>query len=173
MKKNIRDKWWKTFIKHRPDCLGIETPIIMANQGLNSWLGCSSSVWHASGHIENFVDPLVECTKCKHRFRYAAPATTYIVRQDHIGDVLECPTKQPGCSKENLSGNYLWELIQLFQEPREFNLLFRTHVGPISDHTSEVYLRPETAQGIFVNFHTITTAMRKQLPFGNPCPSFK
>jgi len=107
--------------------------------GLDSSILMNPSVWHASGHTESFADPLVECKSCHTRFR-----------EDHLSKNRNCPT----CGKNN------------WTDPKLFNLMFKTHIGPVEDQISETYLRPETAQGIFVNFSNILDTMRVKLPFG-------
>jgi glycyl-tRNA synthetase len=111
-------------------------------------------VWVASGHVENFSDPLVECKECNSRFR-----------QDHLlaelGVDIECP-EPPAALKELGCPNCGGEL----GEPRRFNLMFKTFMGPVEDTANEVFLRPETAQGIFVNFKNVLDSTRKKLPFG-------
>ena len=105
--------------------------------GLDASILMHPDVWRASGHVGSFSDPLVECKSCNQRFR-----------EDHL-DGPDCPN----CGGE-------------LTEPRQFNLMFRTFIGPVEDQASEAYLRPETAQGIFVNFDNVLTATRKRLPFG-------
>ena len=97
-------------------------------------------VWEASGHLANFTDPLVDCTNCKQRFR-----------QDKLDDPDTCPS----CGKHGT-----------FTEPRQFNLMFKTHAGPVEDSSAVAYLRPETAQGMFVNFSNVLNTSRKRPPFG-------
>ncbi len=106
--------------------------------GLDAAILMHSRVWEASGHVAGFSDPLVECRECHHRFR-----------PDHLEDAGKCPD----CGGE-------------LTEPRMFNLMFETHVGPVKDEGARVFLRPETAQGIFVNFDNVQTTTRKKLPFG-------
>jgi glycyl-tRNA synthetase len=108
--------------------------------GLESSIIMSPKVWEASGHVATFTDPLVECTNCHHRFR-----------ADHID--LERPCKDCGQGPA-------------WTEPRQFNLMFKTHMGPVEDSSNAVYLRPETAQGMFVDFSTIQQTSRKKIPFG-------
>lgn len=127
LKRNVKNAWWQSVVYERDDMYGQDASILMHPQ-----------VWHASGHVEGFSDPLVDCKKCKHRFR-----------QDHLDD----PTKCPDCGGE-------------LTEARQFNLMFKTFLGPVEDKTSTVFLRPETAQGIFVNFLNIATTMRAKIPFG-------
>ncbi|HVF53730.1 MAG TPA: glycine--tRNA ligase [Actinomycetota bacterium] len=108
--------------------------------GLESSILMSPKVWEASGHIATFTDPLVECTNCHHRFR-----------ADHIDLSGACPD----CGTRSS-----------WTEPRQFNLMFKTHMGPVEDSASVAYLRPETAQGMFVDFMTVQTTSRKKIPFG-------
>ena len=129
LKRNIKDAWWRSMVRERADVVGIDTAIIQ-----------SPRVWEASGHVQNFHDPMVDCRACKGRFR-----------EDHLEDSETCPT----CGAKGA-----------FTEAREFNLMFRTHVGPVADDAAEAYLRPETAQGIFINFENVLTATRRRLPFG-------
>ena len=113
----------------RDDVVGIDASILMAPE-----------VWKASGHVDGFSDPLVDCKNCKERFR-----------ADNIDLTKPCPS----CGKEDT-----------LTEPRDFNLMFKTQVGPVEESSSIAYLRPETAQGIFVNFSNVQSTMRKKLPFG-------
>jgi glycyl-tRNA synthetase len=108
--------------------------------GLESSILMSPRVWEASGHVSTFTDPLVECTNCHHRFR-----------ADHVDLDAACPDCGRGPS---------------WTEPRHFNLMFKTHMGPVEDSAHAIYLRPETAQGMFVDFMTVQTASRRKIPFG-------
>ena len=126
LKRNVKEAWWRSVILERDDMVGLDAAILMHPQ-----------VWVASGHVENFADPLVECRSCNLRFR----------TDDLTTD--RCPE----CGGE-------------FTDPRQFNLMFKTHMGPVEDTANEVYLRPETAQGIFVNFPNVVNSTRKKLPFG-------
>ena len=126
LKRQVKEAWWRSVIVEREDMVGLDAAILMAPQ-----------VWVASGHVENFSDPLVECRSCHLRFR---------------ADQLEGETC-PECGGD-------------FTEPRRFNLMFRTFMGPVEDTGHEVFLRPETAQGIFVNFKNVLNSTRKKLPFG-------
>jgi glycyl-tRNA synthetase len=128
LKKNIMDLWWKTFVQDRDDMYGVDAAILM-----------NQKVWQASGHVDTFTDPLVECSNCKSRFR-----------ADKI-DTSKCPT----CGME-----------KTFGEPRQFNLMFKTNVGPLEDENSVSYLRPETAQGIFTNYKNVVDSFYPDLPFG-------
>ncbi|HFE63138.1 MAG: glycine--tRNA ligase [Deltaproteobacteria bacterium] len=134
LKKNIKELWWKAFVYERDDIEGLDAGILMHPR-----------VWEASGHVEGFTDPMVDCKKCKARFR-----------ADQLDQVWcpEKPSKHPGeCGGE-------------LTEPRMFNLMFKTFMGPVEDESSVVYLRPETAQGIYVNFHNVREAGRQKIPFG-------
>ncbi len=109
-------------------------------EGIDSAILMHPSVWEASGHVSGFTDPLVECKTCHNRFR-----------EDQIEDIKICPEK-------NCDGK--------LTESKQFNLMFQTHMGPVQDKGSQIYLRPETAQGIFVNFENVMTSTRKKIPFG-------
>jgi len=126
LKRNVRDAWWKAIVHERADVVGLDTSIMMHPR-----------VWEASGHVDGFADPMVDCKSCRLRWR---------------ADELETQVC-PGC------GGAL-------TEPRMFNLMFKTFMGPVEEEASTVYLRPETAQGIFVNFENVMTTSRKKLPFG-------
>jgi len=126
LKKNIESSWWNFMVTTRPNVVGMDSAIIT-----------HPDVWKASGHLKHFHDPMVDCKKCKNRFR-----------QDHVeGDT--CP-----------------ECGGPLTEPREFGLMFKTQMGALEDGSETVYLRPETCQSIFVNFKNIVTATRQKLPFG-------
>ena len=128
LRRNVRGAWWRSMVQLRDDVVGLEAAIIM-----------SPRVWEASGHVEGFHDPLVECLNCHQRFR-----------QDHLGEDPTCPN----CGEKR------------FTEPKQFNLMFKTHMGPVEDDSSAAYLRPETAQGMFVDFALVQQASRKKVPFG-------
>ncbi len=127
LKRNVKNAWWDYMVHRRDDIEGIDCSILMAPK-----------VWEASGHLKNFTDPLVDCKKCKKRWR-----------QDKLEDTTKCPD----CSGE-------------LTEPRNFNLMFKTFMGPVEDGGNVVYMRPETAQGIFVNFKNVVTSSRQKPPFG-------
>ena len=128
IKRNIRELWWRRMVQERDDIVGIEAAIIT-----------NPDVWRASGHVDSFADPLVDCLECHSR-----------IRADHIEDET-CPV----CGT-----------VGRFTEERQFNLLFRTFVGPLQDDGAVAYLRPETAQGMFVNFEQVQQSTRRRLPFG-------
>jgi glycyl-tRNA synthetase len=127
LRRNLRQAWWRSMVQLRDDIVGLEAAVVTP-----------SAVWKASGHLDTFHDPLVECLTCHQRFR-----------QDHLESGV-CP---------NCGGN-------TFTEPRQFNLMLKTFLGPVEDDESVAYLRPETAQGMFVNFPTIQTVSRRKIPFG-------
>ncbi len=129
LKHNIKTAWWNAMTR-RQDIDGLDAAILMAPQ-----------VWVASGHVEGFTDPLVDCSNCKARFRTDVEA--YATEK-------KCPT----CGSKDLS------------EPRNFNLMFKTFMGPLEDTASVVYLRPETAQGIYVNYQNVQVTARRKIPFG-------
>jgi glycyl-tRNA synthetase len=126
LKNNIKRAWWRSVVQERDDVVGLDAAIIM-----------NPTAWKASGHVDTFADPMVDCKNCKRRFR---------------ADQLE-GDRCPECGGE-------------LTEARMFNLMFKTFVGPVEDDASVAYLRPETAQGIFVNFENVVTTTRKRLPFG-------
>ena len=126
LKRNVKDAWWKAMVWERDDVVGLDSAIMMHPE-----------VWRASGHLDAFRDPLVECKECHHRWR-----------EDQLEE-RSCPD----CGGE-------------LTETRMFNTMFRTFMGPVEESASTVYLRPETAQGIFVNFNNVLTATRRKLPFG-------
>ena len=128
MKRNIRELWWRRMVQERSDVVGIEAAIIT-----------NPAVWKASGHVDGFSDPLVDCLECRSR-----------VRADFIEDDT-CPV----CGA-----------VGRFTDERQFNLLFRTFVGAVQDDAATAYLRPETAQGMFVNFDNVLQSTRRRLPFG-------
>ena len=143
LKRNVKEAWWRSVITERDDMVGLDAAILMHPQ-----------VWVASGHVENFSDPLVECKKCNSRFR-----------QDHLLEDTGVDPESPEAAaalKELHCPNCGGEL----GEPRRFNLMFKTFMGPVEDTANEVFLRPETAQGIFVNFRNVLDSTRKKLPFG-------
>ena len=133
LKRNVKDNWWNQMVWERDDIIGLDSSILM-----------HPDTWRASGHLDSFTDPLIECKACNKRYR-----------EDHLdSDIIlkkSCP--EPDCSGE-------------LGEARMFHLMFKTFMGPVEDDAAIVYLRPETAQGIFVNFNNVVTSSRKKLPFG-------
>lgn len=129
LKRNIMGLWWQMFVDERDDMYGVDAAILM-----------NQKVWQASGHVDTFTDPLVECSNCHAR---------------HRADKLDDPNKCPTCGKEGTFG-----------EPKQFNMMFKTNVGPVADEGSTSYLRPETAQGIFTNYKNVVDSFYPNLPFG-------
>jgi glycyl-tRNA synthetase len=130
LKRNVKERWWRA-MTDRDDIEGLDAAILM-----------HPKVWEASGHVAGFVDPLMDCKKCKSRFR-----------ADKIDPAAVAAKKCPNCGGE-------------LTEPRQFNLMFKTHMGPLEDTASVIYLRPETAQGIYVNFLNVQQSARQKIPFG-------
>ena len=135
LKENVKRQWWRSMVQLRDDVVGLDASILM-----------HPKVWEASGHLANFSDPLVECTKCHKRFR-----------ADHLEEAIAAGT---------LAGMQCPDCGGTFTDPRNFNLMFKTHAGPVDDDGAVVWLRPETAQGMFVDFATIQRTSRKKVPFG-------
>jgi len=133
MKENIRDFWLRRFVQEREDVVLINGTVIM-----------NPRVWKASGHLENFTDPLVECKKCHSRYREDHLKEGRFVGKGKAKEKGQCPV----CGSFD------------FTPSRQFNLMFKTFVGPVEDKASEVYLRPETAQSIFTNFRNVQETMR-------------
>jgi glycyl-tRNA synthetase len=130
LKRNVKERWWSSMVHSRDDIEGLDAAILM-----------NPSVWEASGHVEGFTDPLVECSNCHRRFRADLPEV-------EKGQCPSCGTKD------------------VFAEPRMFNLMFKTFMGPVEDSSATVYIRPETAQGIYVNFLNVQSTARQRVPFG-------
>ena len=168
IKRNVKNLWWKSFVSERDDIFGIDASILM-----------HPDVWKASGHLESFSDPLVECSITGKRYR-----------EDHIF-ILEIETKKENKiiaieasdknEAEKLVKEKIISIIPLIEsdskenpspdggtlsDPRNFNLMFKTFIGPVEDSSSTVYLRPETAQAMFVNFLNVLNSSRKKIPFG-------
>lgn len=144
LKNNIRDAWWRRFVRSRGDMIGVDTPIIQ-----------HPKIWEASGHVQTFSDPLVDCKKCKRRFR-----------ADHL---LEAKQAEPGYDKErpiDMKDIRCPDCGGELTDIRHFNLMFKTGVGVTDDSANVAYLRPETAAGMFTTFRDIRDTMRKKLPFG-------
>jgi glycyl-tRNA synthetase len=144
LKENVRRQWWQAVVRGRDDVVGLDSSVILAPQ-----------VWEASGHVNAFVDPLTECKKCHKRYRADQLVEAYAAKHGNepangLADItcVNCGTKGD------------------FTEPRDFNGMLRTAIGPVEDAGAVHYLRPETAQGIFVNYLNVMTAARKKPPFG-------
>ncbi len=145
LKNNIKRLWWKEMVQKRSDILGFDSSILM-----------HPKIWEASGHLKSFTDPLVDCKKCKKRFRADHLLIPSSVKPD-LGTMKQKPKEEPVVCPD--CGGEL-------TEERKFNLMFKTFMGPIEEESAVVYLRPETAQGIFVNFKNVKDSMRMKLPFG-------
>ncbi len=136
LKKNVKDRWWNALVRARDDIEGLDAAILMHPR-----------VWEASGHVAGFTDPLVDCRNCKKRFRADDPKIKGTPGQPDA----QCPV----CGMKGT-----------LSEPRLFNLMFKTFMGPVEDSAAVVYLRPETAQGIYVNFLNVQQSTRQKVPFG-------
>jgi glycyl-tRNA synthetase len=151
LKNNVKKEWWKYFVQRREDMVGLDAAILMHPR-----------TWEASGHIGSFTDPLVDCKECKTRHRgdhLIEKALGIDCSGKTLKEVSEIIQENkeivcPGCGSHN------------FTEAREFNLMFKTHQGVVEDTSNVVYLRPETAQGIFTNFKNVLNTSRKKIPFG-------
>jgi len=144
LKENIRRQWWSRMVRQRDDIVGIDSAVILSPQ-----------VWVASGHLEAFVDPLVECTACHKRFREDHLLEEFEERKGRAAENGLADVPCPNCGNRDS-----------WTEPKMFNGLLSTHLGPVSDDNSKHYLRPETAQGIFVNYNNVASTARKKPPFG-------
>ncbi|MCC7142773.1 MAG: glycine--tRNA ligase [Candidatus Eisenbacteria bacterium] len=135
LKMNVKQAWFKAMTQMRDDIEGLDAAILMHPR-----------VWHASGHVENFTDPLVDCRECKARFR-----------EDQIPQ-SQCPLKPSKCPGQHDKCN--------LTEARHFNLMFKTFMGPVEEDANVIFLRPETAQGIYVNYKNVLESSRQKVPFG-------
>lgn len=146
LKNNIRQAWWKSMVQEREDVVGLDAAIIMHPR-----------VWEASGHVHGFADPMVDCKACRKRFRADQLCEEHGLQliKDAEGKMsLPVGVKCTSCGSNQLT------------EPRSFNLMFKTFVGPVEDESSVAYLRPETAQGIFAQFNNVLSVARQKVPFG-------
>ncbi|MGZ4207553.1 MAG: glycine--tRNA ligase [Actinomycetota bacterium] len=147
LKRNVKNAWWRHMVQLRDDVVGLDAAILMAPK-----------TWEASGHVETFTDPLVECLNCHQRFRADHLPGFHQPQSGHErnGETVDMAGKArcPNCGHDK------------FTDPRNFNLMFKTYMGPVEDATAVVWLRPETAQGIFVNFNNVQQTSRKKIPFG-------
>lgn len=156
LKNNVKKAWWKKFIQESKYNVGLDSAILM-----------NPKTWVASGHVGGFADPLIDCRSCKSRFRADKLIEDYVATQENLNVAVD------GWSNEKLEG-----FIQEYQVPcpecgkkdytgiRKFNLMFKTFQGVTEDSKAEIFLRPETAQGIFVNFKNVARTTRKKIPFG-------
>ncbi|MGY0231571.1 glycine--tRNA ligase [Longispora urticae] len=143
LKDNVRRQWWKSMVQQREDVVGLDSAVILARD-----------VWAASGHIAEFTDPLTECQSCHKRFRADHLEEEFAARYPEKDFVLS-DQNCPNCGNKGT-----------FTEPKMFNGLMKTYLGPVESEEGLHYLRPETAQGIFVNYKNVETAARKKPPFG-------
>ena len=144
LKENIKREWWQTFVRGRDDMVGLDSSIILPRQ-----------VWVASGHVATFTDPLVECTQCHQRFREDHLTAAFEAKHGRAPEHGLADVNCPNCGNKGT-----------WTEPRAFSGLMKTYLGPVDDEEGLHYLRPETAQGIFVQFANIVTASRRKPPFG-------
>ena len=151
IKMNIRKMWWKKFVQECPMNVGIDAAILM-----------NPKVWEATGHVSTFNDPLIDCKKCKQRFRadqlieaeFPDVDVNGMTNEQMMEFIRNNHVKCPNCGSED------------FTDIRQFNMMFKTHIGVTEDSKAVVYLRPETAQGMFVNFKNVLRTTRKKLPVG-------
>jgi glycyl-tRNA synthetase len=148
LKRNVKDAWWQAMVRSREDVVGLDSSILM-----------HSMVWKASGHVQNFADPMVDCRSCKKRFRCDEIAPSY--EEDGL---LPEKVANPHCPEAKKEGS-VGKSCDL-TPARKFNLMFETHLGPVADSATKTFLRPETAQGIFANFANVTSSTRVKVPFG-------
>jgi glycyl-tRNA synthetase len=150
LKENIKRQWWKAMVQQRDDMVGLDSSIILPRQ-----------VWEASGHVDTFMDPLTECQSCHKRFRADHLQEEVAEKKARQGDVVDpddvdlATVACPNCGTRGA-----------WTEPRQFSGLLKTYLGVVEDETGLHYLRPETAQGIFVNFPNVVTSSRMRPPFG-------
>ena len=155
-KNNVKKAWWKQFVQESPYNVGIDAAILM-----------NPKAWVASGHVGGFADPLIDCKSCKARFRADKLVT------DHLESKGIMEVSVDGWPKEKLEEYLQEEKVACpecgkldFTAIRQFNLMFKTFQGVTEDSQAELFLRPETAQGIFVNFKNVARTTRKKIPFG-------
>ncbi|MCX6998402.1 MAG: glycine--tRNA ligase, partial [Kiritimatiellaeota bacterium] len=146
LKRNIKDAWWRAMVRERDDVVGLDTSIIQHPR-----------TWEASGHLEGFTDPMVDCRACKKRYRadqlceeLGLKLETDENKKPRLPEGAQCPA----CGSKDITA------------PRAFNLMFKTFVGPQEDTSTVAYLRPETAQGIFAQYNNVLACSRLKVPFG-------
>ena len=144
LKENIKRQWWRAMVTSREDIVGLDSSVILPRQ-----------VWVASGHVGVFTDPLTECLSCHKRFREDQLLEEFEERKGRAPDGGLAGVPCPSCGTKGE-----------WTEPRDFNMMLKTYLGPVEDESGLHYLRPETAQGIFVNFKNVYTAARMKPPFG-------
>ena len=144
MKNNIKRQWWRSMVQEREDIVGLDSSVILARE-----------VWEASGHVTNFTDPLTECQVCHKRYRADHLLEAYEEKHGHPPEHGLADVTCPNCGTRGA-----------FDEPRQFNTMLRTYLGAVEDTSGLAYLRPETAQGIFINYKNVLTTSRRKIPFG-------
>ena len=144
LKENVRRQWWKSMVQGRDDVVGLDSAVILSPQ-----------VWQASGHIATFSDPLTECNNCHRRYRADHLEEDFEARKGRLPEGGLAEIACPNCGTRGQ-----------WTEPKQFSGMLRTYLGPVEDESGLHYLRPETAQGIFVNFANVMTTARKKPPFG-------
>ncbi|MCL1841060.1 MAG: glycine--tRNA ligase [Propionibacteriaceae bacterium] len=146
LKENIKRQWWRAMVTSRDDIVGLDSSVILPRE-----------VWVASGHVGVFTDPLIECLSCHKRFRADQLQEEYASRK-HLDDPDNIPLSEIPCPDCGVRGQWT--------PPRDFNMMLKTYLGPVEDESGLHYLRPETAQGIFVNFKNVQMTSRMKVPFG-------
>jgi glycyl-tRNA synthetase len=144
LKENVKRQWWQATVRGRDDVVGLDSSIILARE-----------VWEASGHVREFADPLTECLSCHKRFRADHLEEAYEAKHKHPPEHGLADVNCPNCGNKGQ-----------FTEPKMFNQMLTTHLGPVQDGSGLHYLRPETAQGIFVSYKNVFETARKKIPFG-------
>ncbi|PFG20007.1 glycine--tRNA ligase [Serinibacter salmoneus] len=144
LKENIKRQWWRAMVQRREDIVGLDSAVILPRQ-----------VWVASGHVGVFTDPLTECLSCHKRFREDQMIEEFAERKGREPEGGLAEVSCPNCGTRGQ-----------WTEPRDFNMMLKTYLGPVEDESGLHYLRPETAQGIFVNYGNVSTSARKKPPFG-------
>jgi glycyl-tRNA synthetase len=144
LKENLRRQWWKSMVTGRDDIVGLDSSVLLP-----------PAVWEASGHLATFSDPLTECTHCHKRYRADHLEEDYQNKKGRLPEHGLADIACPNCGNRDT-----------WTEPKQFSGMLKTHLGPVEDETGLAYLRPETAQGIFLNFLNVMTTSRKKPPFG-------
>ncbi|WP_113702406.1 glycine--tRNA ligase [Nonomuraea lactucae] len=144
LKNNVKRQWWQSMVQMRDDVVGLDSCVILARE-----------VWQASGHVETFTDPLTECQSCHKRFRADHLVEAYEEKNGRPPEHGLADITCPNCGNKGA-----------FTDPRQFSGLLKTYLGPVEDESGLAYLRPETAQGIFINYLNVQQSARKKIPFG-------
>ncbi|MEV4894612.1 glycine--tRNA ligase [Nonomuraea sp. NPDC059023] len=144
LKNNVKRQWWQSMVQARDDVVGLDSCVILARE-----------VWQASGHVETFTDPLTECQSCHKRFRADHLVESYEEKNGKAPENGLADITCPNCGNKGA-----------FTEPRQFSGLLKTYLGPVEDESGLAFLRPETAQGIFINYLNVQQSARKKIPFG-------